>query len=133
LFNRGNAPVNLNGWSVQYAPSTGTTWTAANRVNLSGTIQPGRYLLIQMFNGGGTDPLPAPDLTGTVNLAAISGKVALVNSTALLTGTGCPFAPTVVDFVGYGTANCSETTPTAGLSFTTAAIRSIGRLHGHRQ
>jgi len=127
LFNRGNAPVDLTGWSLQYAPSTGSTWTAANRVNLSGTIQPGRYLLVQLFNGGGTSALPTPDLMGTVNMAAAAGKVALVNTTTLLTGSGCPFAASVVDFVGYGSlANCSETSPTGNLSATTAAVRGSG-------
>ena len=27
LFNRGSSPINLNGYSVQYASSTGTSWT----------------------------------------------------------------------------------------------------------
>lgn len=38
LFNRGTTPVNLNGWSVQYASATGTTWQVTP---LSGMIQPG--------------------------------------------------------------------------------------------
>jgi predicted extracellular nuclease len=28
LFNAGTAPVSLNGWSVQYASATGTTWAS---------------------------------------------------------------------------------------------------------
>jgi hypothetical protein len=40
LFNRGTAPVDLSGWSVQYASSGGTSW---QRTNLSGVIQPGHY------------------------------------------------------------------------------------------
>ncbi len=57
-------------------------------------------------------------------MSASAGKVALVNTTTALNGTGCPFPISVVDYVGFGsTANCSETTPTANLSNTTAALR----------
>src|SRR5215210_2102522 len=42
LFNRGTSPVNLSGWSVQYASSTGTTWAVTP---LTGTLAPGKYFL----------------------------------------------------------------------------------------
>src|SRR5207249_585645 len=59
LFNRGAAPVNVTGWSVQYASATGTTWQVTN---LSGSISPGQYYLIQELAGaGGTTNLPTPD------------------------------------------------------------------------
>ena len=45
LHNTGPAPVNITGWSVQYASSTGNSWT--NKTNLTGIIQPGAYFLIQ--------------------------------------------------------------------------------------
>src|SRR6266550_6805709 len=121
LFNRGAAAVNLIGWSVQYASSAGTTWQITS---LSGTIQPGQYYLVQEAAGaGGTTNLPTPDATGGIAMSATGAKVALVNSTTGLTGTGCPFSATVVDFVGYDGANCAETTATPTLSNTTAAIR----------
>src|SRR5690606_15352603 len=41
-------------------------------------------------------------------------------------GDICPSHPDVVDFVGFGSANCSETTSTAVLSNTTAALRADG-------
>lgn len=122
LFNRGTAPVNLAGWSVQYASSTGTSWAVTT---LSGTLQPGQYYLIQEGVGtGGTINLPAPDATGTIALSGTSGKVALVNSTTALTGS-CP-ATGVQDLVGYGAATaCFEGAgPTATLSNTTSAIRA---------
>ena len=53
-------------------------------------------------------------------MSGTAGKVALVASTTALTGT-CPSG--LVDLVGYGAANCSETAPTAVLSNTTAALR----------
>jgi uncharacterized protein len=120
LFNRGSEPVNLSGWSVQYASATGSTWQVTA---LSGTLQPGQYYLVQQAQGaGGTTPLPTPDASGTIAMSATNGKVALVDSTTSLSGT-CPAG--VVDFVGFGsTANCFEGSgPTATLSNTTAALR----------
>ena len=120
LHNIGTATVNVSGWSVQYASSTGTSW---QRTNLSGSIAPGQYYLVQQAQGsGGTVNLPTPDAVGTIPMAAGSGKVALVNNQTTLTGS-CPTGAHIMDFVGFGTANCSETAPTATLSNTTAAIR----------
>src|SRR6266566_4545389 len=76
LFNRGNSPVNLTGWSVQYASATGSSW---DRTLLSGTIGPGQYYLVQEAEGnGGSSSLPSSDATGGINLSATSGKLALV-------------------------------------------------------
>ncbi|HEX8409475.1 MAG TPA: lamin tail domain-containing protein, partial [Thermoanaerobaculia bacterium] len=120
LFNRGTSPVNLAGWSVQYASSAGSTWQVTP---LNGTIAPGQYYLVQEAQGtGGTVSLPAPNATGTIPMAAGAGKVALVASTTALTGT----CPTAVDFVGFGGANCFEGAgPTPTLTNTTAAIRAL--------
>ncbi len=120
LFNAGGAPVDITGWSVQYASATGTTWQVTA---LTGTIQPGHYYLIQEAAGsGGTMPLPTPDATGSIAMSGSKGKIALVvNDTALT--ESCPTG--VVDFVGYGSANCYEGSgATPELSNTTAAIRN---------
>jgi predicted extracellular nuclease len=124
LFNSGNQTVNLTGWSVQYAGSTATTWT--NITNLSGSIAPGQYFLIQELAGaGGTTNLPTPDVTGTINMSATAGKVALVNTTAALTGSGCPLGATVVDLIGYGSGtNCSETAAAPAPANSTAELRA---------
>src|SRR5215475_3788087 len=101
VFNAGSTAVNLTGYSVQYASAAGTTWQVTN---LSGTIQPGHYYLVQEAVGaGGTTNLPTPDATGTIPMSATAGKVALVSSTTPLTGSGCPIASPIVDFIGYGT------------------------------
>ncbi|MEP6569539.1 MAG: DNA/RNA non-specific endonuclease [Acidobacteriota bacterium] len=122
IFNRGSSPVSLNGWAVQYASSAGTTWAVTPLTNVS--LQPGQYYLIQEAAGtGGTTPLPAPDAIGTTAMSATNAKIALTNSVTALTGSGCPFGASVVDFVGYGTANCSEGTATPALTNTTAALR----------
>jgi predicted extracellular nuclease len=120
LFNRGDAAVSLDGWSVQYASAAGSTWQVTS---LSGTLAPGQaYLVRQAQGAGGTAPLPAPDAVGTIAMSATAGKVALVASSTGLSGT-CP-TDGVLDFVGFGGANCFEGTgPTPGLSNTTAASR----------
>lgn len=120
LYNRSAVAVDLSGWSVQYSSSSGSSWQVTS---LSGTIKPGGYFLIQQGAGsGGTTDLPTPDAIGTINMSGTNGKVALVNATSALSGT-CPTGTPVVDFVGFGSANCSETAPTPTLSNTTAAIR----------
>lgn len=120
LHNNGAAAVSLDGWSVQYASSAGTTW---QRTNLVGSIAPGGYYLVQQAKGANAStPLPTPDASGNIAMSATAGKVALVDNTVTLSGA-CPTGN--VDFVGFGTAaNCAEgAAPTATLSATTAAVR----------
>ncbi len=124
LFNRGSAPINLSGWSIQYAASTGTTW---QKTDLTGTLQPGQYLLIQQAGGMTGTMLPTPDVTGTIVMAATAGKVALLNTTTLITsGTTCPSGATIVDLAGYGSGtNCFEGGgPTPAPSATNAVFRA---------
>lgn len=130
IFNRGAAPVSLNGKSVQYGSTTGNFSNVTTLPNV--TLQPGQYFLLQLASGANGAPLPVTgDHTGTLNLAGAAGKVALVNGTAALacgaTATPCGAASLdlIVDLLGFGTAaNLSETTPTANLSNTTAAVRA---------
>lgn len=120
LFNSTNAAVNLQGWSVQYASSTGTSWQVTE---LTGSIPANSYYLIQEAQGaGGTTPLPTPDATGTIPMGGTNFKVALVSSTTPLTGA-CP-TEGVVDFIGTATANCYEgTTPAPAASNITSVQR----------
>jgi len=128
LFNLGPSAVNVTGWTVQYAASTGTNW---QKTDLSGWIRPGRYYLVREAAGNSCAgvpcgvAVPAPHASGGIAMAATAGKVALLNTSVLtVAGTICPSGPSVVDIVGYGPAtNCSETSPTAATSNTTAAIR----------
>ncbi|MEW9899449.1 lamin tail domain-containing protein [Chitinivorax sp. PXF-14] len=125
LYNRSGAPVSLAGWSVQYASASGTSWALTP---LAGTLQPGHYYLVQQAQGaGGSQNLPAPDASGNLALSASNGKVALVSSTtALSCGAACATAPGVVDFVGFGSANNAEGSPTPALGNTLAALRNHG-------
>lgn len=127
LFNRGTVAVDVSGWSIQYAAATLGTW---QKTNLTGTIQPGRYYLIQQAAGaGGTVNLPAPDLTGTIAMGSTSGKIALVTNQTLLscgaTAGSCLPNAAILDFVGYGsTADNSEgSRPTAAPGNTTSVLR----------
>jgi predicted extracellular nuclease len=122
LTNNSSSPVDLTGWSIQYASASGTSW--ANKINLTGSIAPGGVYLAQGAGGVNGQPLPTPDAVGSVNMSAASGKVALVSSTTSLTcTTGCATAAGVVDFVGYGAANDAETSPAPGTSNTTSVTR----------
>jgi uncharacterized protein (TIGR03437 family) len=104
IFNAGDSSMTLTGWSVQYASATGVSWSVTTLSSI--TLLPGQYYLIQQASAGVTgSSLPAPDVAGTIAMAATAGKVALVNSTSPLTGA-CPITQ-AVDLVGYGsTANC---------------------------
>jgi endonuclease G len=124
LYNRGAASVDLTGWSLQYASSTGSGWDS-NKQPLGGPIGAGEYLLIALASGGANGAsLPPANITGQINMAAGSGKVALVDSFSGLVGT-CPiFDASVKDFVGYGSADCGEgSTKTAAGSNATALFR----------
>ncbi len=123
LRNTGNAAVSLNGLSLQYASSTGTTWNS--RVNLNGTIPAGGFFLVQLAGGANGAALPTADQVSTsINMSASSGKLALVAGTTALSGS-CPLpSAEVLDFVGFGSANCSEGSPTPALSTVLAAFRA---------
>ena len=123
LHNAGTTPVNVSGWSVQYASSTGTTWAVTA---LNGTIPAGGFYLVQQAAGtGGTVSLPTPSATGSILMAAGAGKVILSTSASVtLSGTSCPDGPEIVDRVFYGAANCLPADNTPALSNTTAASRA---------
>jgi uncharacterized protein (TIGR03437 family) len=129
IFNKGTTTVSfaITNYSVQYASAAGT-FTAGNKIDLiSGTLVPGQYFLIKLAPATATigAALPAADATNTaINMSATDGKVALVVGTGLLSGSGCPIGATVADFIGYGSANCSEGSPTAVLSATKSARRT---------
>lgn len=124
IFNHSHTSVNLSGWSVQYASATASTWSVTPLTSI--TLLPGQYYLIQESSGGSSGVvLSAPDATGTIAMAAGSGKVALVKSSTALSTT-CPNDPNIVDLVGYGnTANCFRgSAPAPAASNTNAILRA---------
>ncbi len=125
LFNAGSSPASISGMSLQYASSTGTSWTSQISIN-SGTIPAGGYFLVRVSSVGANGAAMTPDLSSTsISMAAGAGKIALVsNQTTITAGTSCPSSAAIVDFVPYGTANC--TNPTATISTVLAAFRAGG-------
>jgi len=128
LFNPTASAVTISTWSVQYASSSGTSWQV---VNLAGTIQPYRYYLVKLASGGAVGSLlPLADATGGVNISASQGKVALVSSQTALSGSNPIGAATIVDFVGYGSANAFEGSATAAGAPSGNNATSILRKNG---
>jgi hypothetical protein len=129
LFNRGAGAVGIDGWTLQYASASGTSWQATA---LSGTIPAGGRYLVQLASGGANGAaLPTPDATGTSNLAVTGGKVAVVDdATALSCGSSpgsCSAASDLEDLVGYGGAADYEGSSAAPApSATTALARASG-------
>ncbi|MGW7685908.1 lamin tail domain-containing protein [Kribbella sp. NPDC054772] len=122
LTNNSSAPIDVSGWSIQYASASGSSWQVTK---LTGSIAPGTAYLVQEGGGANGQPMPTPNATGTIPMSATAGKIALVtNQTALACGATCHADPAVKDYVGYGTANDSETAPAPGLSNTTSAART---------
>jgi predicted extracellular nuclease len=123
IFNRSGAPVNVGGWSVQYASAAGSSWQLT-AIPAGTVLQAGQYLLIKEGAGtGGTVELPAAEATGGLALSGTTGKVALVNNSTALSGAS-PSGATLVDLLGFGTAGAFEGAAGPGLSNTTAALRA---------
>ncbi len=119
LFNRSSAPISLNGWSVQYASATGTSWQVTTLPNV--VLQPGQYFLVQQAAGsGGTVNLVA-DKVGTIAMSGTAGKVLLANVATAVTS---PTAASVLDLVGFGTANAFEGTVAPAPSNTNSIQRA---------
>jgi hypothetical protein len=129
LFNRGSSAVDLGSWTIQYAPASGTAW---QQTALSGSIAPGRFYLVKLASTAAVGgALPAADASGTTNLAASGGKVALVRGSVPLTcgsaSGSCSASPLVADLVGYGSATDFEgAAPAPALDSTSAAVRAGG-------
>lgn len=122
LYNPTDTAVSVGGWSVQYASASGTSWQKAG---LTGSIAPYGFYLVQLATSGTAGgELPTPDDSGTLNLSGSNGKVALVNDGVPLTGEDVTSQASVVDMVGFGTANSSEgNSPAPTPSNTTSAQR----------
>jgi len=130
LYNAGPSSIDLSTWSVQYAPASGSSSASWQVTNLSGSIAPNHYYLVQEAAGANTSatPLPTPDATGVIAMSATAGKVALVNNqTALTCGAtnNCLPNSAIVDLIGYGTTASSfeGAGPAPVLNNTTADLR----------
>jgi hypothetical protein len=101
LKNFGSTTATLNGAYVFYTSSGGTFTTLNSHALPNITLGPGQIFLIQEGSGGGFGiDLPTPDATGTLNISASAGKLAIAKSSAIPTGST---DTNLVDFVGFGT------------------------------
>ncbi|MEO8794306.1 MAG: lamin tail domain-containing protein [Daejeonella sp.] len=129
LYNAGTSPVNVTGWSVQYASAGGTSW---QKTTLSGTIPAKGFFLVQEGAGANAlaTELPTADAVGSIALSGTAGKIALCNDDISLTGSSNPSTAAVLDLVGFGSsANFYEGFGTADGGPTSAPsnTRSIER------
>lgn len=127
LFNRGASSVSLTGWSLQYATAAGTSWSVTA---LSGSIPAGGSYLVHLASGANGSAPPAADASGTTNLAATGGKVAVVRDAVALTcgaSVGsCSAVAAVEDLVGYGSAGDYEGSGAAPAPGATTALVRAG-------
>jgi predicted extracellular nuclease len=136
IFNRRNSPVDLTGYSLQYASALGTGNFGANPTQLTelpgGLLLPGQRWLVQEAGGAAGLPLPAPDLVDAtpISMSATGGKVAIATGTDSLGCNGNPNPCSsaqlarIVDVIGYDGALYYEGSPAPTLSNTTAAFRA---------
>lgn len=120
LYNPTDSDINLTGWSVQYASSTGAF---TNICELSGTIKAKDYYLVVMAPGANGVAIPNSNQTGALNFSGSNGKVALATKATSISGKT---DDAVIDFVGYG-SSASEyegVAPAPAPSSTESIIRS---------
>ena len=80
LFNRGDSPADVGGWRIHYTSSSGTSWNNGFTLPAGATIPAGGYYLVQMAGGSNGAPLPTPDATGGIAMAAGAGKLVLTRN-----------------------------------------------------
>ncbi|WP_220034432.1 ExeM/NucH family extracellular endonuclease [Curtobacterium sp. MCPF17_047] len=114
IGNPTGAAVSVDGWSLQYRSATGTG-ASSTVVPLTGSVPAnGTYLVQGASNGKVGDALPAPDVVSTLNASGASGTLVLSDQPTALSlpaGAVTTGTPGVVDLLGYGAANTSETAP----------------------
>jgi len=133
LHNRGNSIADISGYQIMYGSSgvgsSGLLGSSATNIftfPASTTIPAGGYILLATTAGTGLANLPiSADFTFTLTISGTNGKVAF-GTAAMVANTNYVGQPsnTVLDFIGYGTANEHEGTASAALSATTAALRN---------
>ncbi len=132
LYNTSDAPVPLDGWSVQYR-SAGGTGAPTSVAPLTGIIPAKSHYLVQgSSNGTAGADLPVPDLVATnLNLSGTNGTIVLAKqATAVGLATGSVVEPAgVADLLGYGTSNTFETKAATGPA-NNGDVRSLNRSAG---
>jgi 5'-nucleotidase len=135
LYNTSDAPVSLDGWSLQYRSATGTA-APSFAAPLTGSIPAKGYYLLK-GGANGTAPvgaeLPAADVTATgFNPAGGAGTIVLAKQAAPLSplATGSVIeSSSVADLLGYGTSNTFETQAATAPTGNTD-VKSLNRSNG---
>jgi 5'-nucleotidase len=132
LYNTSDAPVALDGWSLQYRSATGTS-APTGVAALSGSIAAKGHYLIQGGTNSSTSTaaeLPTADLVATgLNPSGSAGTLVLARQAAALSplAAGSVIEPAnVADLLGYGTSNTFETQAAAAPAGNTD-VKSLNR------
>jgi 5'-nucleotidase len=131
LYNTSDAPVSLDGWSVQYRAAT-STGAPSGLAALSGSIPAkGHYLIQGASNGANGADLPKPDLVTSLSPSGTTGTIVLAKQpTAVVLPTGSVVESAgVADLLGYGTSNTFETQVAPGPA-SNGDAKSINRANG---
>lgn len=121
LFNRGQTTVDINGWSLNISnfagvpPNIQISSSNIRFFNPNGIfINAGSHFLLK-FGGSGSNgqPLNMSDINlNPFPISDVGAEIILLDKDKTLPFDFCPAAPdltgNVVDYVGYGTAICSE-------------------------
>ncbi|MGH8852683.1 MAG: ExeM/NucH family extracellular endonuclease [Telluria sp.] len=121
LLNRSGSNVGLKGLYLHYHSASGTG--ASSFVALPDvTLEPGQYFLVTAAGGATGADLADGDLTATgINLSGTAGRVSLsTQGSAIPAGSA---HPSIVEMVGFGTANVSETAPAPAASTANSVQR----------
>ncbi len=115
LYNPTGAPVDVNGWRIEYKSSTSTNTASSwnKKADLVGVIAPSSYYLVAPRNY-----FPEFDCDWSSTMASTGGHVRIVDQTG-----------GVADLVGYGNANSAEGLPASA----PATGQSIERLPGRSE
>ena len=116
LGNRSGGSVDLSGWKVEYASTTGATWASTP---LTGSIAAGGQFLVAEAKGANLDlpDLPTPDVVGTLALSGTGGKVRVVDA-----------GGTVRDLVGWGAATTFEGSAAAPATTNATSVARAANL-----
>ncbi len=128
LYNPSTSAVTMTNWRIYYTSAAGTSW-ASNQTTFSGVIPAQGYFLIKEASQAAVGvALPTADATGSTNMSATAGKVALASDNTTSPGSStCPAAGSyLLDVVSYGsTATACEGSQAPG--FTSGSTQSLQR------